>query len=131
MVRKADPSLDIRGSLGVVRKARLTKFLTLDGSEPGKGGRVPSPNLEHVSPPVKARRSLHSDAVFEIWDLGKERFLRTHSKLQGPLGGSQASPTVATIAVWLGVLQYIPVSRLSVKRVEWSGWHHQHKLVEK
>lgn len=28
------------------------KFLTLDGSEPGKGGRIPSPNLEDVSPPV-------------------------------------------------------------------------------
>lgn len=48
-------------------KAGQTKFLTLDGSEPREGGRVPSPNLEDVSPPVKARRGLHSDAVFEIW----------------------------------------------------------------
>lgn len=44
------------------------KFLTLDCSEARESGRVPSPNLKDVSPPVKARRGLHSDSVFEIWD---------------------------------------------------------------
>lgn len=61
------------GVLWGVGKAGWNKFLTLDGSEPRESGRVPSPNLEDISPPVKAWGGLHSDAVFEIWDLEKER----------------------------------------------------------
>lgn len=61
------------GVLRGVGKAGQNKFLTLDGSEPRESGRVPGPNLEDISPPVEAWRGLHSDAVFEIWKLEKER----------------------------------------------------------
>ena len=74
MEREGRPISRHQGRPGVLGKARQSKVLTLDGSEPREGGRVPSSDLEHGSPPVKARRGLHSDAVFKIWDLGKERF---------------------------------------------------------
>lgn len=97
---------------------RQTKFLTLDGPEPREGGRVPSPNLEHVSPPVKARRGLHSDAVFEIWDLERKGFkdaLKTARILRRLPGLSHSGNSSCVV----GVLHYIPVLRLSVKRAEW------------
>lgn len=49
------------------------KFLTLDGPEPGEGGRVAGPNLEDVSPPVQAGGGLHGDAVFEVWRWGRKQ----------------------------------------------------------
>lgn len=97
---------------------RQTKFLTLDGPEPREGGRVPSSNLEHVSPPVKARRGLHSDAVFEIWDLERKGFkdaLKTARILRRLPGLSHSGNSSCVV----GVLHYIPVLRLSVKRAEW------------
>lgn len=102
--------------LGTVGKAGQTKFLTLDGSEPREGGRVPSPNLEDVSPPVKARRGLHSDAVFKIWGLGRERAgeenaLRT-ARLRGRLPGRPGS---AAVAMCLGLLHCIPTLRNAMK----------------
>lgn len=48
-----------------------------------------------------------------------------------PLGGSQTTPTVATVVVSLGVLHYIPVFRLSVKRAQWLAPITSTKLVEK
>lgn len=72
---------------------RTAKFLTLDGPEPGKGGRVPRSDLEDVPSPVQAGRGLHSDAVFEVWvwEGSRYRFVvkeSTDFDLQGPLAGS-------------------------------------------
>lgn len=74
--------------------------LTLNGSEAWEGGRVSCPDLEDVSPPVQARRGLHSDAVLKVWgwERKKHTFAITQTRPSGTggprrdLAGLTASP---------------------------------------